>query len=164
MKKLYSLLFIFLLYLSSTAQEIPKWKIEQLESYIKNADKPTIVNFWATFCKPCIEEIPYFQNLAKKYKSSGIQLLLVSLDLPEDYKKIKPFAIKRKITEPIVYLDETNADIFCPRVDESWSGVIPASLFFNPLTSYRVFFEDQLSEAKVEAQIKAMLGKVNARK
>jgi thiol-disulfide isomerase/thioredoxin len=147
------------IYFSSVAQEIPKWKIEQLDSYIKNADKPTIINFWATFCKPCIEEIPYFQKLVNKYKSSGIQLLLVSLDLPEDYKKIKPFAVKRKITEPIVYLDETNADIFCPKVDKRWSGVIPASLFINPLTGYRIFFEDQLSEAKVEAQIKVMIGK-----
>jgi thiol-disulfide isomerase/thioredoxin len=159
MKKLISLFIFLVFYLFSAAQEIPKWKAEQLEAYIKNANKPTIVNFWATFCKPCIEEIPYFQKLVNKYKSSGIELLLVSLDLPEAYNKIKPFALKRRITVPVVYLDETNADIFCPKIDENWSGAIPASLFTNPSTGYRAFFEDQLSEAKVEDQIKAMIGK-----
>lgn len=148
-----------LFYFLSTAQQIPKWKIEQLESYINQSNKPTIVNFWATFCKPCIEEIPYFQKLVNQYKDAGVELLLVSLDLPEAYKTIKPFAKKRRITAPIVFLDETNADIFCPKVDMRWSGAIPATLFVNRTTGYRAFFEDQLSEAKVEAQIKALIGK-----
>lgn len=159
MKKLFSLIILLAIHFFATAQEIPKWKIEQLEAYIKNANKPIIVNFWATFCKPCIEELPYFQRLANKYKSSGIELLLVSLDLPEAYDKIRPFASKRDITAPIVYLDETNADKFCPKVDESWSGSIPASLFFNPITGYRAFFENELSEKEVEAQIGATIKK-----
>ncbi|MCU7549062.1 redoxin domain-containing protein [Chitinophagaceae bacterium LB-8] len=159
MKKLYSLLILLTIHFFAAAQEIPKWKIEQLETYIKNANKPIIVNFWATFCKPCIEELPYFQKLANQYKSSGIELLLVSLDLPEAYHKIRPFASKRSITAPIVYLDETNADKFCPRIDESWSGSIPASLFFNPATGYRAFFENELSKEKVEAQIEATIKK-----
>lgn len=146
-------------YFCSAAQDIPKWKIEQLEAYLKQTNKPTIVNFWATFCKPCLEEIPYFQKMVRKYQDAGVQLLLVSLDLPEAYNNIKPFATKRRITAPIVFLNETNADIFCPKVDEGWSGAIPATLFVNPTTGYRSFFEDQLSEAKVEAQIKALIGK-----
>jgi thiol-disulfide isomerase/thioredoxin len=159
MKKLYSLLCFLTLYFISAAQEIPKWKVDQLDTYIKNTNKPTIINFWATFCKPCIEEIPYLQKLVNKYKSSGVQLLLVSLDFPEAYEKIKPFATKRGITEPIVFLDETNADLFCPKIDQSWSGAIPASLFINPATGYRVFFEEQLTKSKVEAKIKSMIGK-----
>jgi thiol-disulfide isomerase/thioredoxin len=160
MKRLLSLLIVLLIYFCSAAQgDIPKWKVEQLESFLKQTNKPTIVNFWATFCKPCIEEIPYFQKMVSKYKDTGVQLLLVSLDLPDAYNNIKPFATKRRITAPIVFLDETNADIFCPKVDERWSGAIPATLFINPKTGYRAFFEDQLSEAKMDAQIKALIGK-----
>src|SRR5690242_12453613 len=78
------------------AQNIPKWKLDDLKAAIKNADKPTIFNFWATICKPCVEEIPYFQQLVKKYDSAGVRLILVSLDLPEAYpKQISFFASKR---------------------------------------------------------------------
>jgi thiol-disulfide isomerase/thioredoxin len=157
MKRLCSLLILLIIYFIPAAQEIPKWKIEQLEAYITNAEKPVIINFWATFCKPCIEEIPYFQKQVSKYKSFGVELLLVSLDLPDDYKNIKNFVSKKKVLAPIVYLDETNADVFCPKIDKNWSGAIPATLFLNPRTRYRAFFEDQLSERKLEDQIKTLL-------
>jgi len=153
------LLFVFAFSLTSAnAQEIKKWKVQDLEAAIKNSDKPTIINFWATFCKPCIEELPYFQETAKKYDSAGVQLILVSLDLPQAYpKKISAFAAKNKIKAPIVFLDETNADLFCPRVDPSWSGAIPASLFVNNKTGYKKFFEDQLSKEQVEKEIISMI-------
>jgi len=153
------LLLVFAFSLTSAnAQEIKKWKVQDLEAAIKNADKPTIINFWATFCKPCIEELPYFQETAKKYDSAGVQLILVSLDLPQGYpKKISAFAAKNKIKAPIVFLDETNADLFCPRVDPNWSGAIPASLFINNKTGYKKFFEDQLSKEQVEKEIISMI-------
>ncbi len=153
------LLFVFAFSLTSAnAQEIKKWKLQDLEAAIKNSDKPTIINFWATFCKPCIEELPYFQETAKRYNSAGVQLILVSLDLPQAYpKKISAFAIKNKIKAPIAFLDETNADLFCPKVDQNWSGAIPASLFVNNKTGYRKFFEDQLSKEQVEKEIISML-------
>ena len=153
------LLFVFAFSLTSAnAQEIKKWKLQDLEAAIKNSDKPTIINFWATFCKPCIEELPYFQETAKKYDSAGVQLILVSLDLPQAYpKKISAFAIRNKIKAPIAFLDETNADLFCPKVDQNWSGAIPASLFVNNKTGYKKFFEDQLSKEQVEKEIISMI-------
>ena len=153
------LLFVFAFSLTSAnAQEIKKWKLQDLVAAIKNSDKPTIINFWATFCKPCIEELPYFQETAKKYDSAGIQLILVSLDLPQAYpKKISAFAIRNKIKAPIAFLDETNADLFCPKVDQNWSSAIPASLFVNNKTGYKKFFEDQLSKEQVEKEIISMI-------
>jgi thiol-disulfide isomerase/thioredoxin len=140
------------------AQEIEKWKIENLEEKINNTEAPTIINFWATFCKPCIEEMPYFQELSKKYEASGVKLLLVSLDMADAYPtKINTFIKKYKITAPVVFLDETNADVFCPRVDESWSGAIPASLFINNKTGYRNFIEDQLTKEELEKEILALI-------
>jgi thiol-disulfide isomerase/thioredoxin len=161
MKKLskYFLFFLMILCFNTKAQDIQKWKLNDLTSAIKNAEVPTIFNFWATFCKPCIEEIPYFQELVKKYEAEGVKLVLVSLDLPEAYPKIKSFAAKRKFTAPIVFLEETNADVFCPAVDEKWSGVIPASLFINNKTGHRKFFEDQLSKDQLEKHIQELVGK-----
>ena len=97
------LAFLFLVTLVN-AQEIKKWKLDDLEMAIKNSDKPTIINFWATFCIPCIEELPYFQKAAKKYDSAGVQLILVSLDMKAAYpKKISVFAAKNKIVAPIFF-------------------------------------------------------------
>lgn len=153
---------MLVLLFSSTAynQEIQKWKLTDLQSAIVNTDKPTIFNFWATYCKPCIEEIPHFQELVKKYDSAGVQLILVSLDFSENYpKKIKAFAARQKFTAPIKFLDETNADLFCPAVDSSWSGSIPASLFINNATGYRYFLEDQLSREELEKEIIRMVSR-----
>jgi len=158
-KFIFSTLLIFI-FCSASAQTIPKWKLKDLQAAIKNADKPTIFNFWATICKPCVEEIPYFQQLTKKYDSAGVQLVLVSLDLSDAYpKQIASFASKHSFDAPIKYLDETNADLFCPAVDTNWSGVIPASLFVNNKTGYRKFFEEELSKEKLEKEIKAMIQK-----
>lgn len=137
------------------AQEIKKIKIADLEKTIKESKTPLIINFWASYCIPCVKEIPYFQEMAKK---KGVKLLLVSLDLEDFYPdKIKTFAAKHKFTAPIVWLDEYNADYFCPKVDSSWSGVIPATLFKNNKTGYRKFFEDELSKEKLEKEIMAIL-------
>jgi thiol-disulfide isomerase/thioredoxin len=157
-KFIFTLVLFIAIAVHTYAQNIPKWKIHDLKAAISNADKPTIFNFWATFCKPCVEEIPYFQQLVKKYDSAGVRLVLVSLDLSEAYpKKIASFASKHKFTSPIKFLDETNADAFCPAVDSSWSGAIPASLFVNNKTGYRKFFEEQLSRKKLEKEIQNML-------
>ena len=160
LKKLFSLLFLSGIGFSNVeAQDIPKWKISDLETYIKSGNKPTVVNFWATFCKPCIAEIPHFQKVVRKYEKESVQLLLVSLDMEEMYPaKIKTFADRFGFTAPIVFLDETNADVFCPRVDEKWSGAIPASLFINNKTGYRKFFEEEMSELKFETELKTLIG------
>lgn len=161
MKKwLSTLVLVMVLALAASAQPIPKWKLADLKSAIADAKEPTVFNFWATWCKPCVEEIPYFQSMVAKYKAEGVKLVLVSLDMTEAYpKKIADFAAKRKFTAPIVFLDETNADLFCPVVDSSWSGAIPASLFVNPKTGYRFFAEEQLKPEQLEDRIRAMLGR-----
>lgn len=139
------------------AQSIPVWKAADLEAAIKGAEKPTIINFWATFCKPCLEELPYFQEAVKRYENLGVQLILVNLDIPEVYnKRLQKFTEKLKITAPVKWLDETNADIFCPIADSKWSGAIPASLFINNTTGYRAFYEDQLSKEQLEEALKKL--------
>jgi thiol-disulfide isomerase/thioredoxin len=72
---------------------------------------------------PCLEEIPYFQELAEKYKPQEVAILFVSLDFAQSYPdSIIRTASKYKLFEPVVWLNETNADYFCPKIDSSWTG------------------------------------------
>jgi len=160
-KPYWNLLFVFVFFFSCrevNSQSIPKWKITDLEQYIAKSDTPVIVNFWATYCVPCIKEIPYFQEVVKQYETKGVQLLLVSLDFRESFPdKIKGFADKKKFTSPIVWLDETDADYFCPKVDTTWSGVMPATLFINNKKGHRSFFEEEMSKEEFETEIRKIL-------
>ena len=118
-----------------------------------------IVNFWATYCVPCLAEIPYFQETAKRYQDKGVKLLLVSLDMRDAYpKQINAIAKKLKLNSPIYWLDESDADYFCPKVDSAWSGALPSSLFINNSSGYRKFFEDELSKEKLDKEIRSMIG------
>ena len=161
MKKMFKILFVAFLFSWSTnafAQDMPKWKTSDLQQMIDTSSGPTIINFWATFCVPCIKELPHFQQLAQQYKNNGIQLYLICLDVEDAYpKKIKDFTTRLKIKAPTFFLDETNADVFCPAVDESWSGAIPATLFINKKKGYRKFVEDELSKESLEVEIKKMI-------
>lgn len=140
------------------AQEIRKVKATDLESYIKSADHPLIVNFWATYCVPCMEEMPAFVNITNMHKREGVELLLVSLDMPSFFPdKIARFAKEKKLPGGLLWLAETNADYFCPKIDTQWSGAIPATLFINHKTGYRKFFEQQVSSTQLQGILAEML-------
>jgi peroxiredoxin len=158
-KKLLPLLLL-LVSLQGLAQSIPSYKIEQLDRLIRDSKTPLVINFWATYCKPCVEEIPYFQSIVKKYENKNVRLLLISLDLESYYpSSIEKFARRNQFTAPIIWLNESNADHFCPVIDSSWSGVIPATLFYNPATGYRKFYEVQMKPEAFEAALKEMTAK-----
>lgn len=158
MKTFFATFCFFILNHNLAAQEIKKIKIDELKSYIEKSDHPLIVNFWATYCVPCVHEIPYLQTETKKYKSDGVELILVSLDLPDFYpSKISAFVKKENYTSSVLWLDESNADYFCPKIDKNWSGGIPSTLFVNNKNSYRKFFERQLTEPQVEENIKILV-------
>jgi thiol-disulfide isomerase/thioredoxin len=155
------ILFVLLIAASSQikAQEIKRWKMNDLLEYIDKSDSALVVNFWATFCGPCIEEIPYFQSIAAKYQDQKVKLLLVSLDFKEYYpQKIAAFAKRFGFTAEIVWLDEEKPDDFCPKIDSTWSGAMPATLFVNKEKQQRFFVEAQLKPDQVESAIKKLIG------
>jgi len=157
MRKLLLSLILFAA-LASPAQTVQKMNITDLENYIATSDHPLIINFWATFCAPCNKEIPYFQSTVGRFKEQHVELVLVSLDLPDYFpQRIAAFVESHSYTARIVWLNETDADYFCPKVDPKWTGGIPCSLFINNKTHYRRFFDRQLTDVQVEPEIKKML-------
>ena len=160
MKKIgLSLLFASLSFFAKS-QRIPSWKIEDVvDHYSKSTDSVYVVNFWATFCKPCVAEIPYLQSISSKYLNQKVNLLLVSLDLPVFYPgKIGAFARMNNFTAPIVWLNESDADHFCPMIDKKWTGSIPATVFVNGATGYKRFIESSMTEEQFEMELKKAIG------
>ncbi len=163
MKRIFVIVLFFLSVASAKGQNIKAVKATDVEKIIAESKTPLIVNMWATWCQPCLEEIPYFLKEVKKYNASAgskdsVQLLFVSLDFEEAFPAgIAAVAKKRKINAPIVWLDETNADYFCPKIDSKWSGAIPATLFINNKTGYRNFIEEKIPHEQLKKEIMAML-------
>lgn len=140
------------------AQTIPSWKLADLQAYMKNARKPVIISVWATYCQPCVQEIPYFQSTIKAKAEGKVDLLLLSLDLGTFYPdKIASFAKAHNFYAPIAWLNETDADVFGPTLDSTWTGAMPCSIFLNPVTGYRKFYAGQLSPDQFKDALKALL-------
>lgn len=160
MKKLMLLVLVFCFGMKGFSQKIPKMKIEEVVKYFTNSsDTVYVVNFWATFCTPCNEEIPFFIKISEKYKDQKVKLILVSLDLPSYYAvKLPAFIKKHQYKTNHIWLNETNADIFCPAIDEKWSGAIPATIFVNNKTGYRKFVEEEMSAEDFDRYLKEAIG------
>ena len=159
MKKIFIVAAFFCFATSTTAQDMPSLKMaEVVKRFSQKNDTVYVINFWATFCKPCVAEIPGFIKVANKYKN--VKLLLVSLDLPSFYpKRINTFAAKNKFNTNIAWLDETDADYFCPLIDSSWSGAIPATIVVNAKTGYKKFWEGDVKVDAFEKELKKAIGK-----
>ncbi len=158
MKK-HLLLFVLLLtQLQGFTQAIRKMKASELNAYITSSRKPLVVSFWATWCASCIEEIPYFISTIKEKYKDEVELVLVSLDIKSYYpQKIEAFAAKKNFTVPIFWMNEPNADVFCPAIDSQWSGAIPSTLMVNNNKQYRKFYEVGMSPMQFDRNIKLLL-------
>ena len=119
-------------------------------------DKVHVINFWATWCKPCVKELPHFEAVNKKYKDKGVEVLLVSLDFPKQYdKKLKPFIVKHNLKSRILVLDDADMNTWIPKVDKDWSGSIPATLIYNK--NKRQFYNKPFTYDELENEIKKFL-------
>jgi len=122
----------------------------------RDSDRIEVINFWATWCKPCIEELPYFQALHKNM-ADRVEVTLVSLDFADVlHEKVIPFVEKRGLTPEVLLLDEIDYNSWIDKVDPSWSGAIPATLIINHQSGQRKFIERELVKGEIEQMIKEL--------
>ena len=141
------------------SQNVNVIKITDLEKRIRNnSDTTYIVNFWATWCVPCVKELPDFDNINTAYIHKNVKVILVSLDFKEDLKiKLLPFISTKKIRSEVVLLDELNANYFIPKISDEWSGAIPATLIINNQKKINRFFEKKLNYEFLKTEIENSL-------
>ncbi|WP_295334914.1 TlpA disulfide reductase family protein [Flavobacterium sp.] len=116
---------------SASAQIAVYEKFDAFEkAIIKEDDTTYVINFWATWCAPCIKELPYFEKLHTE--NPKVKVILVSLDSRKDLeKKLIPFVYRKKITAQVVLLSDKEYNAWLDKIDASWSGAIPATLILN---------------------------------
>lgn len=84
--------------------------------------------------------------------------MLVSLDAAAMFpQKISAFARRHHIKAEIKWLNETDANYFCPAIDPNWNGTIPATLFINNKNGKRNFTESEMNEEELKLKITEML-------
>jgi thiol-disulfide isomerase/thioredoxin len=132
-------------------------KFSAVDSLLSNhPDSVVVLNFWATWCKPCINELPYFEKLHKNYGRVNVKVVLVSLDFKKEFEsRLKQFTEKNKIQASVLLLDEPDHNSWINRVDSSWSGAIPATVIVHK--NKKLFFEKEFSSyAELENIVKPL--------
>jgi len=99
--------------------------------YKPNFSKPVIFNFWATWCKPCIEELPYFMQLDSVFGKDSFALVFLSFDSPSNPEKVQKFVQSKNIKGTHYLINDVDLDAFITAVNPNWEGNIPYTILFN---------------------------------
>ncbi len=112
---------------------LPIVDYEGLKPYLEKEDDITyVVNFWATWCRPCVAELPYFEFITEKYNTQKVKVILVSQDMKSAVKSaLIPFVKKRKLQSKVILLHDPDANGWINKIDPSWSGGFPATVIYN---------------------------------
>lgn len=151
-----SLLFSALVFSASLSfsQEVEVLKFPDLQKKILTADAPlTVFNFWATWCGPCVKEIPFFEEYTD---NDQVKVYLVSLDFPDHLDKVKAFVEKKNLKSNILHLHETDANSYMQKVHKEWTGAIPATLFVDEWGK-TYFHEGEMSKEQLTEKINTYL-------
>ena len=122
----------------------------------KQNDTVYVINFWATWCAPCVKEFPVFEQFAKDNESRKVKVLMINLDFPDQYNsRLLPFLKNRKSSLDVIMLDDPNQNQWISKVDSTWSGSLPATLIYSK--GERTFFEKELTYSELNIELKKHL-------
>ncbi len=149
-------MFALIICLSSTykisAQNVELIKFADLDKLMQKNDGIYVLNFWASWCKPCIAEMPDFETLANDFRLNNVKVVFISLDFKRDFESVKKFVADKKITSQVYLLDEPDYDSWIDKVNQKWSGTIPATLISQG--SKKEFYEQSFDYQTLSEKIK----------
>jgi thiol-disulfide isomerase/thioredoxin len=119
--------------------------------------KVVLVNFWATWCEPCRQEMPALAKMAAALKAQGFELVTISADEPEDEKDAVAFLVKAQIQEPAYLKKVKNDDAFITQIDPKWSGALPALILYDRTGKKVKTWVGETDLKELEAAVKKLL-------
>jgi thiol-disulfide isomerase/thioredoxin len=130
---------------------------DDLEPHLHFSNDTTyLVNFWASWCTPCVSELPAFESIREEYRDEKLKVLLVSLDFPGQVDtRLMPFLEKNGIRSEVLVLNDPDANRWIDRVDPGWTGSIPATLIYN--RDGRLFHEGEYSYEELKQIVEQKL-------
>jgi thiol-disulfide isomerase/thioredoxin len=146
--------FSLICWLGVSAQKVNLITLDQLQERLDHGrDTLYVINFWATWCTPCVQELPYFEKLSNNYKNKNLRVLFVSIDFKSKlHSTVIPFVKKNGIRNEVFMLNEPDPQIYINRIDSSWSGALPATLMVKE--KKRKFFEKDFTYTELESEYK----------
>lgn len=155
MKRILACIILILLGGNSlVAQNARIIKLSELEDILKaKTDKIQVINFWATWCAPCVKEMPIFEKANKEITEAKVTLISLDLNLDPAPEKVYRFIERKKLASTVFLLDETDPNFWIDKIDKRWSGALPATLVLNTKTGKRQFVEHELAEGELETLI-----------
>lgn len=129
-------------------------KLPELQKVLQApGDEIRVINFWATWCGPCVKEMPLFEKYGNEHKDVKVTLVSMDLDLDPNPEKVHKFVARKKLTSTVLILDETNPNAYINAIEKQWSGALPATIIVNSKTGKRKFIERELHEGELEKLI-----------
>lgn len=131
MKQILILLVFFVSLPAAFGQQVQLLTVDNLNERLEQGKDTTyVINFWATWCAPCIKELPYFEKLQEEKQKEKLKVLLVSVDFKSQLeKRVIPFVSRHSLKNEVFLLDEQDQQQYIDRINKEWSGAIPATLF-----------------------------------
>lgn len=157
-KKPFVIFIVFILVSSfntiNKANEAGSINVDQLHSKIIRSDNDTlyVVNFFATWCRPCIQEMPFFVEEAKMVKGQKVKLMFVSLDGISEQEKVDAFVLRRGVPGEVYILDSGDPNVWINQIDKTWTGSMPATVFYKR-GEKKLFHEGDFDQRTLDSTI-----------
>lgn len=149
MKRILPLVFLIIPYLAGA--QVKPLDMPHLQKRISNRDTVYVVNFWATWCSPCVAELPGFEKLQQVYKNKPLKVLLVSMDFPSKLQTaVIPFIRKHRYTAEAYLASRKNDQEWIDQIDKNWSGALPGTLIVNGRRGVRKFYEKEFTYTELD--------------
>jgi thiol-disulfide isomerase/thioredoxin len=152
MKKIFAIILLGGMISFAEAQTPEVIKLADLQRIMNSSSDTTyIVNFWATWCVPCVKEFPSFEKFAKQHHNENVKVVMISLDFKKDYDKtLVPFIKDHKIEGDVYLLDEPDYNSWINKINPSWDGEIPVTFMFNNAKKQRIFYPRDFKPDELE--------------
>lgn len=128
-------------------------KLSQFKKELSSGSKIKVINFWATWCAPCVKELPLFEKLNQENKEVDVLLVSMDYDLDPNPEKVKRFIDRKKIQSKVLILAEANPTDWIDKIDKDWSGALPATLIINPQSGKRKLVEGEMKDGELDKLI-----------